>query len=338
VSALYGLRSGWANSYPETTGYIISSFIAYAKVAGLPDAKDRALRMADWEIVVQMPSGAVQSGAIGIEVRPAVFNTGQVILGWVSAYKETRDPRYADAIRRAAAWLLEVQDVDGAWRKELSLLTATKVQVYNTRTAWALAKAGLMLSHPEWIEAARRNAEWAITQQDSSGWFANNTFEPGEAPLTHTICYAIEGLLGLGELLDDAAYVKAARLSVQGLCDQVSRDGKIAGRYGSGWRPMARWRCLTGDAQLAGILLRLQSRGNGIEGGESLARDLIDGVCATQDMNPRHVMTFGGVAGSWPIWGGYLTDSFPNWAAKFHLDSLLLCLHECDPHPAGESL
>ena len=77
VAASYNLVGGWASSYPETTGYTIPSFLAYGKVVDEPDAKDRALRMADWEIEVQLPTGAVRSGQIGGKVGPAVFNTGR---------------------------------------------------------------------------------------------------------------------------------------------------------------------------------------------------------------------------------------------------------------------
>jgi hypothetical protein len=32
----------------------------------------------------------------------------------------------------------------------------------------------------------------------------------------------------------------------------------------------------------------------------------------------------GGIAGSWPIWGAYSRFEFPNWAAKFFADALML--------------
>jgi len=65
VAAGYNLLTGWSLSYPETTGYIIPSLLAYARVRNCHEARSRALRMADWETEVQMPCGAVQSGRIG---------------------------------------------------------------------------------------------------------------------------------------------------------------------------------------------------------------------------------------------------------------------------------
>jgi hypothetical protein len=38
------------------------------------------------------------------------------------------------------------------------------------------------------------------------------------------------------------------------------------------------------------------------------------------------------VPGSQPIWGEYLRYRYPNWAAKFHLDALLLLVRGVDAH------
>ena len=32
----------------------------------------------------------------------------------------------------------------------------------------------------------------------------------------------------------------------------------------------------------------------------------------------------GAVAGSYPIWGGYIRFGFPNWAAKFLADAIMM--------------
>ena len=32
----------------------------------------------------------------------------------------------------------------------------------------------------------------------------------------------------------------------------------------------------------------------------------------------------GGIAGCYPVWGGYIQYGYPNWAAKFFIDALLL--------------
>src|SRR6476659_717959 len=62
VSAGYSLASGWDPPYPETTGYLIPTFFEYARLTGREAFHARACRMADWEIEVQLASGAVQAG------------------------------------------------------------------------------------------------------------------------------------------------------------------------------------------------------------------------------------------------------------------------------------
>ena len=155
--------------------------------------------MADWEIGVQLPNGAVRSGQINLEPSPAVFNTGQNLFGWTAAYIETNDDSYLKAAQRAAQWLTKVQDADGAWRQSLSTMTTTEVQTYNVRSAWGLGLAGVVLDEISWLKAARKNAEWVLTQQNDKGWFSNCTFNLWElSPLLHTIAYTLEGLVGLG--------------------------------------------------------------------------------------------------------------------------------------------
>ena len=146
VSYGYSLTTGWRSSYPETTGYIIPSFLACAEVTGNDSLRTRALRMADWEIDVQLPDGAVQSGPLGTAVAPAVFDTGQVLFGWNAAYRATRDPRYRAAAIRAGEWLVGNLDADGAWRKNLSNLTEVSPLCINVRSAWALAESGCCLA------------------------------------------------------------------------------------------------------------------------------------------------------------------------------------------------
>ncbi|NJM53873.1 MAG: hypothetical protein HC846_11075 [Blastocatellia bacterium] len=93
VAGGFSVIDGWLAPYPETTGYIIPTFYDYADFSGENEWRERAAAMADWEIEVQMPNGAVQAGLYkGKDAKQveAVFNTGQVILGWCRAFIETK--------------------------------------------------------------------------------------------------------------------------------------------------------------------------------------------------------------------------------------------------------
>jgi hypothetical protein len=330
VPGWYHLVRGWSATYPETTGYLIPTLFAYAGRMRQPEAASRATRMADWEIAVQLPSGAVRSGLLSETPAPAVFNTGQVLFGWVAAYHETRDEAYVAAVRRAAVWLLACQDADGAWRTNLSAQTTTGVQTYNVRTAWGLALAGRAFDEPAWIAAARRNGDWTLAQQTTDGWFEHCAFHENTVPLLHTIAYTLEGLVGIGTVLGEERFVHAAWRGAEPLARLVARNGTLAGCYGRGWKADASWTCPTGDAQTAIVFLRLARTLGARAPYAVFAKTLLKGVAARQDLNSPYPGTRGAIAGSAPIWGGYLRFAYPNWAAKFYMDALLILLHDHD--------
>ena len=329
VAGCYNLIRGWGESYPETTGYIIPTFLHYARTFGNTEAHDRAIRMADWETSIQLPTGAVRSGMLNINVGPAVFNTGQVLFGWVSAYQETGRQDYATAMRRAGEWLVSIQEEDGAWRRHLSMLTTSSVQSYNSRTAWGLALAGRELDDKTFIESAMKNCDWVLAQQHDNGWFEQNAFSDDEVPLLHTIGYVLEGLLGVGELLSRERYVEAAITGIAPLVDIYQRTGGLRGRYDSNWNATVSWRCLTGEAQIALVLCRLYHL-TGDSRYIKTAKALLEGIAKHHDTMTPHSECYGAVAGSEPIWGGYGPFNYLNWAAKFYMDALLLFLFKVD--------
>lgn len=322
VSAWYSYLSGWQPSYPETTGYIIPTLLEFVRQGNDPAAHQRALAMADWEIKVQLANGAVQGGDLGVEPEPAVFNTGQVIFGWVAAYRDSANMEYADAARRAADWLLDIQDGDGAWRRYLSVRTPTAVCTYNARSAWALVLLGQTLGEDRYVAAGCRNLDWSLTQQNAQGWFDNCGFFSGEIPMLHTIAYVLEGLLEAGLLLEVERYVAAARMALEVLVKRLAEDGTLLGRYDAAWRSPVTWRCLTGEAQVALCWLRLYEATGQTQFLDS-GRRVNAQLMALQDLVVENQGRAGGVKGSHPIWGGYMPFAYPNWAAKFLLDSLL---------------
>ena len=337
VSAFYDLLRGWSASYPEVTGYIIPTLLTYASLLSEPEARRRAIRMADWEIEVQLPTGAVRSGTVASKLGPAVFNTGQVLHGWTKVYEITKDEKYAAALQRAARWLLLMQDDDGAWRMELSVMTSSKVQTYNVRTAWGLAIAGELLNEPAWIKAACKNADWCLKQRAAIGWFDHNGFTDDEFPLLHTIAYTLEGLAGIGILLRKEEYANAALLGVHPLQTIYAKGGKLGGRYAPDWRRAVSWRCLTGEAQIALVLLILAKYHTGDAAVSRIAMSILEDLAAVQDTECRHSEVYGGLAGSEPIWGEYRRFCYLSWAVKFYMDALLLGLFDAKLHGLSRS-
>lgn len=317
-------KTVWAASYPETTGYIIPTFYRLAAWSGNGEFRQRAERMAHWETAAQLPEGAVRAGLIdAAEARPTVFNTGQVIFGWLAAWKAHGNERFLQSLIRAAEWLLAAQDKDGAWRKFGSPFTTHAVNTYNTRVAFSLALAGDALADPRYTEAAKANVRWALSQACDNGWLENNDLEDNERPLTHTIAYAIRGILEVGLCTGEQNFVSAAEKMARAVASAQRPDGALPGRLDRNWKAAANWSCLTGNAQMAIIWLRLfQHRGD--RHWRDSAEHAIRFVQQTQDCTSGNPDIRGAIAGSTPFRAPYMRYRYPNWAAKFFIDAVLL--------------
>src|SRR5689334_6046686 len=293
-------RRGWLAPYPETTGYIIPTFFDYAALTGDAQYRDRAIRMAEWETAVQMDCGAVQGGVISFPPTPAIFNTGQVLFGWSRAFVETGDERFRKAASRAADFLVDAQDADGAWRRHGSQYAREGVNVYDARTAWGLLEAFAICGDSRYREAAARNLNFVLTRQRPNGWFAECCLDDDARPLLHTLAYTMEGLLEAGVRLKNQLYVDASRLAADALRERQQSNGSLAGRFDASWRPATRWSCLTGDAQVAIVWLRLSElTGHAVY--RDAARRMLRFLEATQDVDAADPGVRGGVKGSHPI-------------------------------------
>ena len=60
-----------------------------------------------------------------------------------------------------------------------------------------------------------------------------------------------------GELLNRTEYLQSAKMSAERLLGTLREDGSVPGRLNHHWQGTVAWSCLTGNAQLAGIWLRL---------------------------------------------------------------------------------
>ena len=86
VAGWYHLVRGWSASYPETTGYLIPTLFAYAKHVRSPM---RHREPGGWRTGRSPCSSLLARCEVGLvsdAPAPAVFNTGQVLFGWLAAY------------------------------------------------------------------------------------------------------------------------------------------------------------------------------------------------------------------------------------------------------------
>jgi uncharacterized protein YyaL (SSP411 family) len=315
----------WGRSYPETTGYIITSLLQYATAFGRADVRARALTMADWEISIQMPSGAVQGGAVQARdgQTPCAFNTGMVLDGWCTAYAQTKSEPYLEAAQRATNWLIDALDPHGYFRTNGEFVRRDEVKTYNVLCAWSMYRYGNLASDGRARDAAVHVTEGALRKQQRNGWFDCNCLSRPEAPLLHTIGYTLQGVLEVGALASRADFVDAARRGLDPVLANMSRNGFLPARYDRHWRPAARYCCLTGSAQVAVVCYRLAQLIG--ETRYRLAADrIVNFLKCFQLIESPDPGIQGALAGSFPMFAEYKPGGYPNWATKYLLDALML--------------
>ena len=164
VAAIYYInKKQWHEDYPETTGYIIPTFLAYAKFSGRGAFITRAIEMGDWLIEIQLQSGAVGEPVGSVIREPRIFNTSQVILGWIALYAETFNKKYLDAAIKAADWIISNQEPNGSWVRS----TYAGAKAYHIRVAWALMELHYITEEEKYGTASELSFNWVLSQANS---------------------------------------------------------------------------------------------------------------------------------------------------------------------------
>ena len=318
----YSLVSGWGPSYPETTGYIIPTLLDCSAESGQPEPRERARRALDWLVSIQLPGGGFQGGTVdATPVVPVTFNTGQILMGLAAGVREFGS-EYEAAMTRAADWLVQTQDADGAWRSHPTPFAAPGDKVYETHVAWGLMEAERVAPGRGYGDAALSNVRWALTRQAHNGWFADCCLVQPLQPLTHTIGYVLRGVIEAYRLSGDPEFLSAARRTADGLLAAIRPDGALPGRIDAAWKGAVPWTCLTGNVQIAHCWMMLHQYVDHEPWREAAfgATKYVRRTLSIQ--GPPEIR--GGVKGSFPVDGGYGRYEYLNWAAKFMIDALRL--------------
>jgi uncharacterized protein YyaL (SSP411 family) len=323
----YHLLNGWSDSYVETTGYIIPSLLAYGINSGNTEIITKVIESAEWLIAIQKDSGGWQGGCVGDNRPEVVFNTGQVIRGLISVYKHTNDDHYLLPAIKACDWLCEIQEEEGFWKKNAFMNVS---RVYDSYVDFPLLMVHEITGKELYKEKATKNLIWITeAKQLSNGWFedCDNTIKNNDRPILHTISYTIDGLLECGLLLNDRKLINSAIKSADSLFEVFNKNKYLKGRYDKNWIGSEHL-IPTGCAQIAIVWMKLYKMTKNIQY-LNAALKMNDILIFIQDRKCKeNPDTKGAIPGSFPIWGRYEPFSFPNWATKFFVDSLLL-EHDC---------
>ncbi len=319
MARAYSLRSGWELPYPETTGYIIPTFLALAGRYPELQLEERAWRAGRWLAEVQFESGAICSKQHRPgNVKPSVFNTGMVLHGWISLLGAQKDVQIRDAARKAVDWLIREQEADGSWVKNAF---NHRAHTYYTMVDWSLLRYASFMGDGRTHEAAVKHLDWTLRQQQKNGWFDLCEFEAGAAVTTHTISYTTQGLVDAGRLLGEDRYIESAMRGTLMLRKCFETMGKLPGTFNDQWQPTANWECCTGSAQTS-LVWQALSVVTGDVSWKQIAEKLNRHMLQYQKIHCKNPAVEGAIPGSWPIAGGYDSLNFPNHAAKFYVDAL----------------
>ena len=321
IARHFSLVSGWSSSYPETTGYILNTWFERLATTKDRDFAARIGKALAWLSSIQLADGGFPGGVVGSGIPvPVVFNTGQIVLGLAESVHQGYHT--GDSLIRAANWLLSLQEDDGSWQQGARLHAPGTARTYDTHVAWGLFAASAATGQAVYAEAARKNIEWTLKNQQPNGWFAECSLWGPERTLTHTLAYALRGVVEGFHFTREERWLAAAQKTADAFLSLQKKDGSISGCFDSKWKPTASWICLTGLSQIALCWMRLYELTGDSRYFEAalpanaFVRRTMHLGCSSDES--------GGVLGSYPMWGDYCTYQYVNWAAKFTLDANML--------------
>lgn len=319
IAAYYSLLTGYSESYPEVTGYIIPTLYDFAYASGNVDYIAAAERATRWLLSLQMPNGAFPGGLHGSEPEASVFNTGQILQGLVRAHIEIKRAEILDAAIAAGDWLSGLQQADGSWSGPGAYQGVA--HSYYSMVAWALAELSECTSNHRYALAAEKNMDWALSHFRDDGWIDGINLR-GHPNYLHFIAYVLQGVLECGIILrrDDA--VEAVAKSAWMLLRKFETNKYLPGAYETDFKSSHRFTCVTGNAQMSCVWLRLYE----------MTGDLryLNAALKINEMLKQLIPhsggkgIVGGVSGSFPAWGRYQPLRYISWGCKFFADALML--------------
>jgi hypothetical protein len=337
IAAYYSLLTGYSASYPEVTGYIIPTLYDFARATGDHAPLAAAERATQWLLSIQMPTGAFPGGLHGglhnHEAQPSVFNTGQILQGLVRAHLETNRPEIRHAATTAGDWLIKMQQPDGSWSGPGAYQGAA--HTYYSMVAWALAELSAQAANHRdaddrdrdndhrlnYGRAAEKNLDWVLSHFRPSGWIDGINLQ-GHPNYLHFIAYVLQGALECAILRRKSDAIETVAKSAWVLLRKFETNKYLSGAYESDFKSGQHFTCLTGNAQISCVWLRLfevtddlRYLNAGLKMNEML-KQLIPA------RGPRGIV--GGVSGSYPVWGSYQPLRYISWGCKFFADALLL--------------
>lgn len=319
IAAYYSLLTGYSESYPEVTGYIVPTLYDFARATGDDRATAAAERATRWLLSLQMPTGAFPGGLHGRDTLPSVFNTGQILQGLARAHAETDRPEVLQPAVAAGDWLIKMQQATGSWSGPGAYQNVA--HTYYSMVAWALAELSASTSDHHYGLAAEKNLNWVLTHFRPNGWVDGINLR-GHPNYLHFIAYVLQGVLECAILRRRSDGVQTVEKSAWVLLRKFETNKYLCGAYEPDFKNGQHFTCLTGNAQMSCVWARLFEMTGDLRylNASLKMNEMLKQLIPVRGR--RGVA--GGVSGSYPVWGGYQPLRFISWGCKFFADALLL--------------
>ncbi len=319
IAAYYSLLTGYSDSYPEVTGYIVPTLYDAAHRSHDADLTIAAERATRWLLSLQMESGAFPGGLHRGATHPSVFNTGQILQGLVRAHAETNRAAILQSAMATGDWLISVQQPDGSWSGAAAYQNTA--HTYYTTVAWSLAQLFQRSGDSAYARAAEKNIDWSLSHFRPSGWIDGINLR-GHPNYLHFVAYILQGVLECGAILRRNDAIDAVAKSAWVLLRKFETTKFLSGAYDADFKTGHSFTCLTGNAQMSCIWFRLFE----VTGDLRYLNASLKMNEMLKQLIPTHGSRgiAGGVSGSYPIWGRYQPLRYISWGCKFFADALLL--------------
>jgi uncharacterized protein YyaL (SSP411 family) len=248
-----------------------------------------------------------------------VFNTGQILQGLVRAYVETSEPELRRSAFTAGNWLITAQHADGSWFGPETYQGSA--HTYYSMVSWALAELSERSGDNQFGLAAEKNLDWVLPHFRPDGWVDGINLQ-GHPNYLHFIAYVLQGVLECAILRRRSDAIEAVAKSAWVLLRKFETNKFLSGAYSQNFTSGSSYACLTGNAQMSCVWLRLFEI-NGDLRYLNTALKMNEMLKELISLRGRRGIA-GGVSGSYPLWGRYQPLRYISWGCKFLADALIL--------------
>lgn len=321
-SLLYPINK-WSDPYPETTGYILATFVRYSVYDDKYKFLDKySETMASWLLNIQHEDGAFPGHLFNEKNKhtKSIFNSAQIIKGLYEMYIYTKESKYLLSVKKCAQWIANSQNENGSWTKYA--YNSEFSPTYYTRVTWPLLQANSIESSELIYKSAIKGLDFVLSKKIANGYISDMGFTEKDHAFLHTIAYTLEGLIMSYKFTNKIEYFNLAYELSEKLLKIFEIKKRLAGHYNKELKGDYSYICITGYSQMAIVWGLIYEITDDLRFYNSMLK-ILD---INEKLQTKYSLFFknGGFTGSKPFYKDYIKFRQPNWAAKFYLDAILL--------------